>query len=43
MSAIIFLVILVVIAVVLIGVAYYFGKRMGVEERVLEKVGEPGD
>ena len=27
----------------LIGVAYYFGKRMGVEDRVLEKVAEPGD
>jgi len=33
----------VILVVVLIGVAYYFGKRMGVEERVLEKVAEPGD
>jgi membrane protein DedA with SNARE-associated domain len=33
----------VILVVLLIGLAYYFGKRMGVEERVLEKVAEPGD
>jgi membrane protein DedA with SNARE-associated domain len=27
-----------IVVLVLLGVAYYFGKRMGVEERVLEKV-----
>jgi len=32
-----------IIVLVLLGVAYYFGKRMGVEERVLEKMTRDGN
>lgn len=33
----------VIVVLILLGVAYYFGKRMGIEEKVLEKATGAGD